>query len=169
MSRPDLNRIPEWYHNYIHSTEGDDLLQLLTDQLEEFSGFLKDIPNEKRDHRYAPGKWTIRDLVQHILDAERIFAYRALRFARKDATPIPGFNENDYAENAKAGSREWNEMIGEFKLTRGSNIILFRSFDEEQLEASGISGGNSIYVRALGFILVGHINHHVRIIKERYL
>lgn len=169
MPRPDLRRVPEWYHGYIHKTEGDDLLKLLEEQVTDFTAFMSGIPEEKRNYRYAEGKWSIRDLFQHILDAERIFAYRALRFARRDATPLPSFEENDYAMNAKAERREWNEMIEEFEFLRRANIILFRSFDEEALEMSGTASGKSIYVRGIGFVLVGHINHHVGIIKEIYL
>jgi hypothetical protein len=169
MARPDLARIPEWYHKYITKTEGDDLIGLLEEQLADLSSFMNSIPAVRYDHRYAEGKWTLKDLFQHMLDGERIFAYRALRFARKDNTPLPGFEENDYAISARASRRKWNDMLEEFQLVRRSNIILFRSFDEEELEREGIASGNSIYVRAIGFILVGHINHHIGVIRERYL
>ena len=169
MARPDLARIPEWYHKYIIKTEGDDLVGLLEEQLSSFSSFMASLPSDRHDHRYAEAKWTLKDLFQHMLDGERIFAYRALRFARKDTTPLPGFEENDYAISAKAYRRKWIDMLEEFQLVRRSNIILFRSFDEVELEREGIASGNSIYVRAIGFILVGHINHHVGIIRDRYL
>jgi DinB superfamily len=168
MSRPDLTRVPEWYHNYINQVPEDDLMQALKKQTSSFVQFLEKIPVEKRDYRYAEDKWTIKELLQHILDAERIFAYRALCFARKDATPLPGFEENDYAANSKADKRDWNEMVEEFKVVRRSTEILFGSFDNEQLETSGTSSGKKGYVLGIGFVIVGHINHHVKVVKERY-
>lgn len=169
MSRPDLTRVPEWYHGYINSAKGEDLLAMLQKQLDSFTDFLKSIPKDKRDYRYEPGKWSVRDLVQHIIDGERVFAYRSLSFARFDKTPLPGFEENDWAENAHASDRKWKDLVAEFKAVRESSILLFSSFTEEQLEATGTASGNSNYVRAFGFIIVGHLEHHVKIMKERYL
>ena len=169
MARPDLSRVPEHYHNYINQAEEDNLIDALETNAKSFTKLLKDIPNKKRDYRYAEGKWTIKELLQHIIDGERIFAYRALCFARKDATPLPGFEENDYAENSKAGKRKWKDLVKEFKAVRESTIILMNSFDEEQLEASGTANGKSNYVLSLGFIIAGHATHHIKVIKERYL
>lgn len=169
MSRPDLSRVPEWYHNYINLVEEHNLMEALRNQASSFSQFLETLPEEKRDYRYGEDKWTIKEMLQHIIDAERIFSYRALCFARKDTTPLPGFDENSYAANSKAAGRNWNEMVIEFKTVRQSTQILFDSFDKEQLETSGTASGKSIYVLAIGFIIVGHINHHTTVIKERYL
>jgi hypothetical protein len=108
-------------------------------------------------------------MLQHLIDAERIFAYRALRFARKDATPLPGFDENEYADNSKASKRDWDELLEEFKSLRRSTEIMFGSFDKNQLDAPGIASGKPVYVLGIGFILVGHINHHLKVLKERYL
>src|SRR5687768_7301809 len=123
MPRPDLSRVPEYYHRYIAQVTEHDLMHALGRQTTSFIEFLENIPPNKIDHRYAEGKWSIRDLLQHILDAERIFSYRALRFARKDPTPLPGFEENDYARNAKTENRDWNEMIEEFKVVRKATEI----------------------------------------------
>ena len=169
MPRPDLSRVPKWYHGYIEETTGDDLLSLMEGQLNSFPDFTSEIPADKHSYRYAEGKWSIKDLLQHIIDAERIFAYRALRFARKDATPLPGFEENDYAVSAKAERRNWKEMVEEFQQLRGSNLLMFKAFTPEEMERDGISNGHSVYVLALGFIMVGHIDHHKKIIRERYL
>ena len=169
MSRPDLTRVPEWYHNYIRAVTENDFLTALKNQAESFPRFLETIPASKYDYKYAEDKWTIKEMMLHLLDAERIFAYRALCFARKDATPLPGFEENDYAKASKAGNRDWNDMIGEFRALRRSSEIMFAGFDEEQLESTGIANNNPVYVRAIGFIMVGHINHHMRILRERYL
>ena len=169
MPRPDLTRVPDFYHNYINQAEGDDLMKVLCKQTESFSQFLKKVPKDKRNYRYAEGKWNIKEVLQHIIDGERIFAYRALCFARKDATPLPGFEENDYAANSKAEQRKWKDLVKEFEAVRRSTEILFDSFDDKQLETAGTASGKSNYVLAIGFIIAGHANHHIKVMKERYL
>jgi len=169
MARPDLNRVPDFYHNYINQVKEDNIRDALEKNAKSFSGLLKEVPNKKRDYRYEPDKWTIKEVLQHVIDAERVFAYRALCFARKDATPLPSFDENSYADNSKASERKWKELVKEFKTVRESTIQLFDSFDEEQLETTGIASGKSNYVLALGFIIAGHTEHHATILKERYL
>lgn len=169
MPRPELTRVPDYFHSYINQVKEDDLLTAFKNQSSSFTRFLDVIPAEKIDHRYAPGKWSIKEILQHLIDAERIFSYRALSFARKDTTPLPSFDENSYAENAKTDNRKWDDLIEEYKAMRKATEIMFNSFDEEQLETSGISSGRSNYVKGIGFIMVGHINHHQRVIKEKYL
>jgi hypothetical protein len=167
--RPDLNRVPPFYHNYIKHVPEDDLMTAFKTQTAVFLDFIQNIPVNKIDYAYAEGKWTVRELLQHVIDAERIFAYRALRFARKDPTPLPGFDENLYAKNAGANRRNWSDLIEEFKSIRKSTEWLYSSFDEEQLDASGVANNDSNYVLAFGFISIGHSLHHMRILKERYL
>lgn len=167
--RPDLSLVAPNFHHYISCVPEDDLFDAFEKQSASFIRFLETIPIEKRDYRYAPGKWTIKEVLQHVVDAERIFGYRALRFARKDATPLHGFDENAYAETAKADARLWDRIVEEFKVVRRSSELLFHSFDEEQLQARGISSNNPNYVLALGFIIIGHSMHHVEVTKERYL
>jgi hypothetical protein len=169
MPRPDLSRVPEWCHGYINQVKENDLMTAFANQTQALIKFLKKIPVAKRDFRYAKGKWTIKEMLQHILDAERVFAYRALCIAIKDATTLPSFDENDYANNSKAKKRNWDDMIEELTMLRKSTEILFRSFDKAQLDTSGTASGRPMYVLAVGFIIVGHINHHINIIKERYL
>lgn len=169
MPRPDLSAVPQWYHGYINLVEGKNFVAAMKQQTSVFTGFLKKIPEAKRNYRYAKGKWTIKELLQHIIDAERIFAYRALCFARKDKTSLPSFDENEYADNSKAAKRDWNELVTEFKVVRQSSEILFGSFDKDQVNSVGIANNNPVSVNAIGFIMVGHINHHVNILKERYL
>ena len=169
MPRPDLQKVPKFYHNYINQVPENELATAFKKESPAFIQFLENIPADKRNFRYAAGKWSIKEVLQHIVDAERIFAYRALRFARKDATPLPGFEENDYAANAKTENRNWNDLVEEFKVVRRSSEILFGSFDEEQLNASGISSNHSNYVLAFGYIIIGHANHHRNVIRERYL
>jgi uncharacterized damage-inducible protein DinB len=169
MSRPDLSRVPEFYHNYINQVPENDLTIAFNNQSPVVTNFFQNLPANKIDHAYAEGKWTIKEMLQHIIDAERVFCYRALRFARKDPTPLPGFDENLFAGNAKADKRSWNDLLEEFKVVRKATEWLYNSFDEEQLDASGISNKSSNYVLAFGYISVGHALHHVNIIKERYL
>jgi len=167
--RPDLTRVPEFYHNYISQVPEDDLMTAFKNQTPVFVDFVKNIPPDKIDFAYAEGKWTIKEMLQHIIDAERVFAYRALRFARKDPTPLPGFDEKIFAKNSRADKRSWDDLIEEFKAVRKSTEWLYTSFDEEQLNASGVSNNASNYVLAFGYISIGHSLHHVRVLKERYL
>ena len=135
MSRPDLSRVPEFYHGYINKVKEDDLVSALKSSTKELFDLLKSIPTEKHDYRYAEGKWTIKEVVQHMLDGERVFTYRALRFARKDDTPLPGFDENLFAQTAKADKRNWNDLVEEFASLRKATEAMFASFDNEQMEA----------------------------------
>ena len=169
MPRPDLSRVPVSFHNYINQVPEDDLTKSFKIQSEDFIRFLENIQPDKYDYRYAEGKWTLNELLQHVIDAERIFCYRALCFARKDATPLPSFDENSYAENSKAQNRNWNDLVEEFKAVRKATEYLFSSFDKEQLDSSGVSNKNPNYVLGMGFITIGHTIHHKKIIEERYL
>jgi hypothetical protein len=159
----------EYQHAYINGVKEDDVLKALKKNTKEFKKFLKKIPHRKIDYAYAEGKWTIREVLQHIVDAERVFSYRALRFARKDETPLPGFDENSWAANAGAAKRNWNDLVDEFKAVRKSTELLFGSFTDDQLRAAGSASGQPINVLALGFLPAGHNIHHMRIIRERYL
>ncbi len=167
--RPDPSRVGTSFHNYINQVTEDELAEAFDKQSASFVRFLETIPVEKYDYRYAQDKWTIKEVLQHIIDAERIFSYRALRFARKDTTPLSGFDENLFAANAKADARPWDKLAEEFKVVRRSSELLFNSFDEDQLQSNGISSNSPNYVLALGFIVIGHAMHHQKIIKERYL
>lgn len=169
MPRPDLSKIPEWYHGYINLADGNDVVAAIKKQTPVILRFFNTIPPEKINYRYAKGKWTLKELLQHIIDGERIFAYRALCIARKDTTNLPGFDENDYADNSKANKREWKDLIAELKAVRQSTEFLFDSFDKAQIASVGTANKNPVSVLAIGFILVGHINHHLKVVKEKYL
>jgi len=167
--RPDLTRVPEFYHNYIKHVPENDLMTAFKNQTPVAIHFFQNIPENKIDYAYAEGKWSIKEVLQHIIDAERIFSYRALRFARKDPTPLPGFDENLFAENARAAKRQWNDLMEEFKVVRRATEWLYSSFDEDQLDSTGMSNNSSIYVLGFGYISVGHAIHHMNVIKQRYL
>ena len=145
------------------------LVDGLEDGLKTVISFLKSIPEDKLEYRYEANKWTIKEIISHIIDSERVFAYRALRFARKDKTPVVDFNENEYAETSYANTRTLEDLLEEYTYVRQSTIALYRTFNSDALRSVGTAGGGEVSVRALGFLIAGHEKHHCEIIKERYL
>jgi hypothetical protein len=158
-----------FYQGYIQLVKEDEVCTALKKNTRQFRKFLKKIPNKKIGYAYGEGKWTIQESLQHIIDAERVFAYRALRFARKDSVALPGFDENAWAVNSGAATRKWKDLVEEFSAVRMSTECLFDSLTDDQLKFTGTASGNPINALALGFIIPGHVAHHMRIIKERYL
>ena len=154
---------------YIESLDDITLLDELEISLHDFIKFVQNIPMDKFDYRYAENKWTIKDIIQHIIDAERIFGYRALRISRNDKTPLPGFEENEYAQNTNAIDRSIQELLTELSAVRHSNLLLFKSLSDEQLTKLGIASNHTISVRAIGFLIIGHQKHHQKVFQERYL
>ncbi|MBP1224558.1 DinB family protein [Flavobacterium sp. 1355] len=154
---------------YIKEAGDGKLIEELEISLHDFIRFVQNIPMDKFDYRYAEGKWTIKDIIQHIIDTERIFAYRALRFSRFDKTPLPSFEENDYANNTNSNGRSIQELLTELSAVRHSTLLFYKSLSEEQLKAIGTASNNPISVRALGFVIIGHQKHHQKIFEERYL
>ncbi|MGZ8538089.1 MAG: DinB family protein [Flavisolibacter sp.] len=169
MLQVDFSRVPVFYHKYINLVKEQDLSEALRNHQNNLASELNNIPESTWDYRYAEGKWTIKELVQHIIDGERIFCYRALNFARKDSNELPGFDENEFAAVSNADKRSKKDLLDELTTVQKSSMQLFASFDEEQLDQSGTANGNSIYVKGIGFIIVGHTLHHLNIIRERYL
>ncbi|HAH55211.1 MAG TPA: damage-inducible protein DinB [Flavobacterium sp.] len=168
------NQLPENEYSsfnatYIKALDNVHLIEELEISLHDFIKFVQNIPMDKFDYRYAKGKWTIKEIIQHIIDAERIFGYRALRISRNDQTPLPGFEENEYVENTNANSRSIQELLTEFSAVRHSNLLLFKSLSSEQLTRMGMASNQPISVRALGFLMIGHLKHHQRVFEERYL
>ncbi len=164
------NEFASYYGNYIAQVSDEyTLIEELEISLHRFIKFVQDIPMDKFDYRYAEGKWTIKDIIQHIIDAERVFAYRALRFARNDKTELPGFEENDYVDEANGTKRSIMELLTELSAVRHATILLFKSFTQEQLVRIGIASENPMSVRAAGFVIIGHQNHHQKVFEERYL
>lgn len=166
--RPQADEFPVYYKGYI-DTVADDVLLELENQIESLPKFLSAISEEKASFAYAEGKWTIKEVLGHMLDTERIMSYRALCFARRDETALPGFDENVYVKHAHFNDRTLQSLLDEFVVLRKSTMYLLKSFNEEELNRSGISNDKPITVRALIFILAGHVNHHQHILKERYL
>lgn len=165
----NLETIPSFYKGYVKLVEHPDVLQALRISGYRTLELIHSIPEVKSDYRYADGKWTIRQVLCHMLDAERIFSYRALRFARNDQTPLSGFDENAYAAYLNAEGRNLTQIGDEMQHLRTSTIDMFAGFSEEMMNRKGTANKNELTVVALGIIIAGHETHHCKIIRERYL
>ncbi len=158
-----------YYQTYIDKLGDVDLMVMMQNQLGNFPEFINSIPDEKWTFAYGLNKWTIAEVLLHVLDTERVFQYRALRFGRNDSTPIPGFDQDQYVPESNANSRSKESIIEEYRSIRKSSIALFSSFDEVILERWGTANGFKMSVAALGFVMLGHQKHHRDVIRERYL
>lgn len=167
--QPDKSEYPAYFGTYIEKIQQNDLLKSLKDGVGEMQAFARMIPTQKTDYRYAEGKWSVKEVLSHLTDAERVFSYRAMRFSRNDKTELPGFDENVYVPESNAAARTLEGIVNEFIHVRHASISLFESFTDEMLSRKGIASGKEISVRALGFCLAGHQLHHTNVIKERYL
>lgn len=167
--RPSRDEVAVFYHGYIDRCEGDDLFQALDRATLAMKDVVGHIPPDAADHRYAVGKWSIKEVIQHVIDAERVFAYRALCFARNDATTLPAFDEDSYAPASQAGRRALPDLMDEHDAVRRSTILLFRSFTPEMLLRDGKAGTGRMTVRGTGWTIAGHALHHVHVIGDRYL
>ncbi|MFI5234397.1 MAG: DinB family protein [Gemmatimonadales bacterium] len=147
--------------------EGD-LIQLLTEQAGVTAAFLAQVPADREQYRYAPDKWTVAEVVGHMADAERVFAYRILRFARNDATPLSGFDENAWTPASNYARRSLADVVAEFRAVRQATIALLGGLDDDAFVRVGTANGSEITVRALAYVIAGHERHHVGILKERY-
>lgn len=171
MTKDDLKagEFNPYYGNYIKKTDKLTLKKGIKQSGDTTISFLQSIPKDKLDYSYAEGKWTLKEVIQHIMDTERVFAYRALRIARKDQTPLPGFDQDNYIKPSEANKRTIEDLIHEFKAIKMATVTLFDSFSEDMLMALGTASNNPVSVRAIGFIIMGHEIHHCDVIKERYL
>ena len=163
------NEYASFYAPYINALGEVNLIEELEISLHDFIRFVQNIPMDKFDYRYTEGKWNIKEIIQHVIDTERIFAYRALRISRNDETPLPGFDENYYIANTEAANRNIQDLLTEFSAVRHSNLFLFKSLSEQQLKRFGFASNAAVSVRAIGFIMIGHQKHHQKIFQERYL
>ena len=169
MTQPDLNDLPDFYRRYVELVKSFDVLDALKSSSEETLKVVKTIPESKGEFRYAAGKWSIKELLCHMLDTERILAYRALRFARNDKTPLSGFEENDYAPEANAHNRTIANIADEMQRLRHTSADLFANFTGEMLQRKGLANNVAFSVLNLGYIISGHESHHRKILIERYL
>lgn len=165
----NLETIPSFYKGYVKLVEHPDVLQALRISGYRMMELVHSIPEGKADFRYAEGKWSIREVLCHMMDAERIFSYRALRFARNDQTPLSGFDENAYALHLNAEARTLAQLGDEMQHLRTSTVDLFNGFTQEMLVRKGTANNNELTVGALGMIIAGHETHHGKVLRERYL
>ena len=168
MSRPSASEYGSFFQTYINYTSGKDYSILVQQYHDRITESWAAIPTERSNYAYAEDKWTIKQMLQHVMDTERIFAYRALAISRNEPATLLGFDENEYAKNATAAHRNWKDMLTEWRVLRQSTNLLFASFTEEQMKSMGNANGHPVSVNALGFIIFGHALHHLHILKERY-
>lgn len=169
MKRSDIQHMPQFFDRYILLVEDIDVIEGLQKTANLFHDeAIKQTLLQLGDQVYVPGKWTAKDIIQHIIDNERVMSYRAMRFARNDKTSLPGYDEELFGANTTANSRTLDDLLAEFSIVRQSTIALFKSFSDEMLHREGISFNQKISPLALGFVLIGHPIHHLKVLQERY-
>ena len=169
MTQPQANEAASYYFRYIDLANSDDIVSFLDDQFKETMPFLQGISEEHSTHRYAPDKWSIRELLSHVNDGERIFLGRALWFARGFSDPLPSFEQEIAVANAKANDTSWANLVEEFRTVRLGTLSFFRNLPGEAWSRSGVASDNPVSVNAIAYIIGGHVAHHVNVLKERYL
>lgn len=157
------------YQTYLNALKTNELFEALDKSYADTLAMLENCTDTKLHYRYGENKWTIKEIIQHLIDAERILCYRALRFSRNDSSELPGYDENWFVEFSNANQREITDLLSEFHCVRSATISLFKSFNQEMLERSGIANESEMSVRAAGLIIAGHHWHHLNVIRERYL
>lgn len=167
--RPEKGEYAEYYDRYVSLVEESDILAVLENQQVELRDFFQNITEEKSHYAYAEDKWTIKEVIGHLTDGERIFAYRALRISRADQTPIEGFEQDDYIKNSNFNGTPLAELTDELLLNLKANLIFFKNLTDEAWLRTGTASDNPVSVRALAYIMAGHIRHHLKILNERYL
>lgn len=168
-TRPDPTEYPQSAADYISRVPEGNVLDVLEKQIEETAALVRGLAPGMEDKRYAPGKWSIREIIGHLGDGERVFSYRALRFSRCDPTPLPGFDENDYVREAPFNRIPIQHLLSELVLLRQATLYLFRGLDEEALMRRGVANEIETSVRAIAFMIAGHERHHLDVLRERYL
>jgi len=168
ISPPDSSEYAAYYGRYISLVEGSDVVASLEEQPGETLLLLSGLTEEQGDYRYAPGKWSIKEMLGHIIDAERVFCYRALRFARNDRTPLASFEQDEYVRSGNFGDCRLSDLIEEFIAVRRATVWLFRHLSADAWMRIGIASDNPVSVRALAYIVAGHELHHRRILQEKY-
>ena len=167
--RPDSSEYAPFYAGYIAKVKGDDLIGALEANLEEFSRTLGAVAEVRGGFAYAPGKWTLKEVIGHVIDAERVFSYRAMRIARGDETPLPGFDEKGWVPRSGANDRTIADLLAELRAVRAATLALLRHLPADSVARRGTASGNGVTVRGLAWILAGHPMHHLGILRERYL
>lgn len=169
INRPQPEEYPDYYEHYMSLLPEGDVMFLLEKQAVDLRHLFKNLDDKRTEEAYAEGKWTIKELLQHMIDSERIFAYRALCISRGEEASLPGYDEDKYAYNSMANIRLLKDMLDEYDLVRRSNLLLFRSFTSEMLDQYGVGNGKQVTVRGLIHVLAAHELHHMNILQDRYL
>jgi hypothetical protein len=169
MKRPEKTEYAGFYETYVSLVNENDVISAMNQQLTEIENLFSQMTDEKGLYAYAYGKWTIKQLFGHLIDGERVFAYRAFRISRGDATPLAGFDQDPYVENGNSNATKLSDLLDEFVLLRKSNILMFNNLLPNAWDFVGTASENRITTRALAYIMVGHIRHHVKILREKYL
>jgi len=169
MSKPLAGDYPSFYASYINDVEGDDLIMIMEEDITKLQILLSTVGEEKSEFVYAEGRWSVKQVVGHLIDTEIIMSYRALCIARGEKQSLPGFDQDGYVKEGRFNQRKLQDLIEELILTRRLTITLFKSFEHGTLNRRGVANQKEVTVLALGFIIVGHANHHLRILKEKYL
>ena len=169
LGRPQPNEAASYYSTYIDRVPGDDIVDVLATQLDETLAFLSEISEEQSLHRYAPDKWSMRELLGHVNDAERVFMFRAVWFARGFPDPLPSYDQEIAVAAAESDKVSWANHVDEFRAIRSASLAFFRNLPDEAWLSSGIASDNSVTVRAIAYIVAGHLSHHLAILRERYL
>jgi uncharacterized damage-inducible protein DinB len=167
-NRPEPGEYGVFYQGYIDQVTSENVIQALIKQGQKTYALIQQLTDEETDYRYADGKWSVREVIGHIIDTERIMAYRALCISRGEAAPLPGFDQDDYVDNANFSERSLQSLSTEYDALRNANISLFNSFDENQIMRTGTASGFTTSVRALAYIIAGHEKHHLNILEEKY-
>ena len=170
MIRPPESEVPAFFRGYVDAVpeDGPAIVEIMAGQLESFPALLRLFPEAKTEAGYAPGKWSLKQSIEHVNDAERIFTYRLLRIARGDQTPLPGFEQDGYVANSQANARPWNEVIGEFEAVRRATLALVRSLPDAAWARTGTSSGAHSSARMFAYVIAGHVIHHARLIESKY-
>jgi hypothetical protein len=168
IGRPQPSEYAPYYDRYISLVQTDNILDVLDEQRRQFMLLMSGRSEDEGNFRYAPGKWTVKELIGHMNDTERIFSYRALRIARGDQTPIEGFEQDPYVENANFNARSLEEMVEDYIAVRRATVSLFRNFPANAWARTGTASNNPVNVHALAYMIAGHELHHRRILEERY-
>ncbi len=169
MIKPELNTVPEFYRPYIKQLPDISLSDLLTSGLDRFNEILTGVDDDMGLYRYQNDKWSIKEVIQHLIDSERIFAYRILRFAREDTTDLPGFDQDIYVSNSDADNRTMKHLVSELNTVRKSSCDLILGLSHDQLQNIGTANGYEFSANVIAFILAGHLIHHLNILQDRYL
>ena len=169
MNRPTETEYAPYYQAYVDQVSENDVMAVLRSEVDDLDVLLNRVPADKETYAYAEGKWTIREIIGHLIDGERVFGYRALCIARGETQNLPGFEQDDYLRTSPYNHIELEDLLSELRLVRLSNIAMFRSLDEEGWNRVGSANNNAVSVRALAFIMAGHVRHHMKVLQEKYL